>query len=402
MATIPLPEPTEPDVYSFGFDKTLNRNVALGGSLVYNSVEDVVQGQSIQFGSLNVGAGDERFSVDMENGLWLGGENFADAPFSVDKEGNLIASSVTITGDVIAGKADFGGDGTDGELNVTGTTTVDLENKLLKVLNYTSLNVATGATLNFSNPNEQGTVIVIKSQGDIDVIGTTDASGMGAEGGDGGTGNQGFGTVGKDSDILLDTDDHFGKVGGPGHQAAGAAGDQIDNTVAIAGYSIVNTQVTFMQAKYRVAPGAGGGGGNNPEQNFVTAAGDGGPGGPALIIECAGKWNFTGTITVAGGAGGSPTGSGSGGGGGGSGGHLLVLYNELTASSGTATVDAGAGGGVAAYDSNTGNGGGGGGGGGHIDSAGTNGTIGVTNGIGGVGGAGVAGKSLIVQNVWLP
>jgi len=52
--------------------------------------------------SMQVGAGNTVLCGDI-SGLWLGAKTFALAPFSVDMEGNVIASSVTITGGSITG-----------------------------------------------------------------------------------------------------------------------------------------------------------------------------------------------------------------------------------------------------------------------------------------------------------
>jgi hypothetical protein len=52
--------------------------------------------------SMRIGAGDTVFSSDI-SGIWLGAKAFADAPFSVDMEGNLVATSVSITGGTIEG-----------------------------------------------------------------------------------------------------------------------------------------------------------------------------------------------------------------------------------------------------------------------------------------------------------
>mgnify|MGYP000917686173 CR=1 FL=1 len=46
---------------------------------------------------MSVGSGNNIFKVD-SNGIYLGDANFEDAPFSVDMEGNLIATSATIRG----------------------------------------------------------------------------------------------------------------------------------------------------------------------------------------------------------------------------------------------------------------------------------------------------------------
>lgn len=55
-----------------------------------------VKGQAnlSNLGALNIGHGAQGFRAD-QSGIWLGAEKFADAPFSVDMAGNLIASSAT-------------------------------------------------------------------------------------------------------------------------------------------------------------------------------------------------------------------------------------------------------------------------------------------------------------------
>lgn len=47
-------------------------------------------------GALAIGAGSKGFFAD-SSGIWLGAKKFADAPFSVDMEGNMIASSATFS-----------------------------------------------------------------------------------------------------------------------------------------------------------------------------------------------------------------------------------------------------------------------------------------------------------------
>lgn len=46
--------------------------------------------------SLKIGDGALAFKAD-ESGIWLGGNKFADAPFSVDMAGNIIAGSLDLT-----------------------------------------------------------------------------------------------------------------------------------------------------------------------------------------------------------------------------------------------------------------------------------------------------------------
>lgn len=52
--------------------------------------------------SARVGAGTSVFCANI-SGIWLGGKTFALAPFSVDMEGNVIATSIAITGGSMSG-----------------------------------------------------------------------------------------------------------------------------------------------------------------------------------------------------------------------------------------------------------------------------------------------------------
>ena len=52
--------------------------------------------------SLTIGAGSTVFKADI-SGIWLGAIKWASAPFRVDMEGNLTASSITVTGGSITG-----------------------------------------------------------------------------------------------------------------------------------------------------------------------------------------------------------------------------------------------------------------------------------------------------------
>lgn len=65
---------------------------------------------------LQVGFGSKVFRVDRD-GMWAGAENFADAPFSVDWDGNVIANSLDLSGYLQVGQAlsDIGAG------NITGT-----------------------------------------------------------------------------------------------------------------------------------------------------------------------------------------------------------------------------------------------------------------------------------------
>lgn len=70
------------------------------------SQDNVVTGQSINNSSFNggqitIGSGENVFTANRQ-GIYLGSSSFATAPFSVDMQGNLYASSATIAGDIVS------------------------------------------------------------------------------------------------------------------------------------------------------------------------------------------------------------------------------------------------------------------------------------------------------------
>lgn len=293
----------------------------------------------------------------------------------------------------------FGGTGSDGVLNVTsGTTTINLGNAAVVVKNYTSINISNGATVNFSNPNTNGTVVILKSQGAVTILGTLDDSGMGAAGVAGisaSGGNPGnAGNAGLSYSAVISS-----PSGAAAAQptAAGAVGAVPTLLINNAFYSTI-TNTSFLKYAHLVTSSSGGSGASR--FNSVAGSGTTGSGGTAggtLLIECGGAWNFQGTISVAGLNGGNATVSGgqqaSGGGGGGGGGFFMALYNSLTANSGTVTITGGTGG-TSTFTTNT-SAAPGGSGGASFANAGSIGTL-VTSGQGGGNGGG--GVSLIMAN----
>ena len=265
-------------------------------------------------------------------------------------------TNLTINGYVITSKGSFGGDGSDGALSITsGTTTVSAGSATKFKKNYTSISITGTGKLAFSTPNTNGSMVFIKSQGAVTVTSSTtpaiDCSSMGGAASSKGNG------------ILSNT--NFGV-------------DAVASTVGQAG-GVAITESTFDGIKfYKLWNGGGGGAGIGGQSS--GSGGAGGVGGGALVIECAGAYNVTSTISVAGGVGGNGTqggtftggqsnrgGAGGGaftttgatgtdasgtatggdlgsGGGGGGGGTIIILYNTLTADSGTYTVSGGAGG----------------------------------------------------------
>ena len=317
----------------------------------------------------------------------------------INSQGDAEFQSITLSGFVLTNKGTFGGDGSDGALSITsGTTTIDCANAAIVIKNYTSISI-TGGALAFSNPNTNGTLVVLKSQGAVVLTSSTnpliDLRSMGGAAGSGGAANQGLGTNGSNGQVFYDALDHFGSRGAT-YSTGGTGG------VALSLSGIYTTSAVKLFMKQIVlATGSGGAGGNGGNGADSGPAGAGGRGGGTLYIECAGALNFTGTIncSAAGGSAGTEINPGvssgsSGGGGGGSTGMCLILYNTLTANTGTLTLTGGAGGAGGAVNTNSAsaNGGGGGGGAGLLQAGGDGGTGNTSAGnAGGVGAGGGGG-----------
>ena len=220
----------------------------------------------------------------------------------------------------------FGGDGSDGALNVTsGTTNIDASSTNVVVKNYTSINVSAGAILGLTNPASDGTVLILKSLGAVTIAGTIELSGDGA---------------------IKETDgyDIFDSTSHTSTDETG--GTQItENLWYYTTLGVFDSYHRFVG----VHAGSGGADGNDgPDDGVDAVGGAGGRGGGAIIIECGGALNFTGEINVNGATGSvgadNTTGAGAGGGAGGAAGSILVYYSSLTSSSGTLNAKGGAGG----------------------------------------------------------
>ena len=261
----------------------------------------------------------------------------------------------------------FGGNGSDGALAVaSGTTTIDCANAAMVVKNYTSIAITGSGKLAFSNPHANGTVVILRCAGDVTITTSSDIdlSGLGAAGGAAQTTQNTQGNDGTNGQFHLDTSNHQGQGGKVG-ETASTGGSGMGNL-----YYYWGSDGFMARRLIPFFTGAGGGSGGNPAAADADG-GAGGRGGGALIIECAGAWNFTTAngINVSGlngSAGSSASNFGGGGGGGGGGGSCVVLYGTLTANSGTVKRSGGNGGnganGSGGSGSNAGAGGGSGGG----------------------------------------
>lgn len=290
-------------------------------------------------------------------------------------DANFISSAVTSTANFIpvataSGTLQrgwipfrFGGDCTDGALSaVNVTTTVNLGGASVFIKNYSSITVTGTGTIAFSNPSSSGTTIILRSCGDVTLTSSAspniDLRNMGAAGGAGAATGAGTGGTNAVNWIAgLVGGGNGGGAGGAGSSGAGGAGGSsavsagsAGNTVgAAAGGTAGSTSYWNSEsAPYILTyarPGAGGGGGGSGNNNAITG-GNGSRGAGGLYIEVGGALNFTGSINAVGTAGLTCAGSApySGAGGGGGGGVVTILYNTLTANSGTVTVTGGTGG----------------------------------------------------------
>ena len=274
----------------------------------------------------------------------------------------------------------FGGDGSDGALTITsGTTTVDLGGAQFFIKQYSSISITGTGKLAFTNPHANGTHIILKSKGDVVLTSSTvpniDASGMGANastgaqasigaaygnGPDGQGNSNGYTTPGGTK--LTYSDFIFASAGmingravyispGAGGGTGVTTGGNYRATGGGGGASYLFNGGTSPQGSNGTAgTGVGAGGGGSSSYNngypgsYMNAPG--GRGGGAVLIECAGALNFAGAIWSKGlaGANGSSYSSGTGSGGGGAGGTITILYNTLTANTGTFDNSGGAGG----------------------------------------------------------
>lgn len=98
--------------------------------------------------SLQVGYGSRVLRIDRD-GLWIGAKRFADAPFSVDMEGRMVATSLTISGYIPTGGAlgDIGVGGITGTYISSGAiTTPKLSATAIDGMTITGAEIRTSAS----------------------------------------------------------------------------------------------------------------------------------------------------------------------------------------------------------------------------------------------------------------
>lgn len=279
------------------------------------------------------GAGNYTFSG---NNTYSGSNTFSN---TVALNGTTSLGGTSITSSSFS---KFGGTGSDGALNLTSSSSINLASSSVVIKNYTSINISSTSTLSFTNPATDGSTIILKSQGDCTIPGVINASGMGAAGG-----AQAASASAQNNGTNV-TSTLFFFLNNRGIASSGGGSSFITATTSLSIYTDSSDKLSARKSIY-VVPGSGGAGGQSGAGVNFGYGGAGGRGGGALIIECAGNWNFTGTISVAGlsgstgGASGASSGGG-GGGGGGAGGMGVIMYNTLVANSGSYTAAGGNGG----------------------------------------------------------
>lgn len=280
--------------------------------------------------------------------------------------GGTVAFATTTSSTNAIGKK-FGGTGADGTLSCSsGVTTINLGSVTFFEKNYSSISITGTCQVNFSNPATSGTIVILKSQGNTTVTSATvpalDLRALGSLQGSGGTGTpSGTGGGGSGGASMLAA----GTVGVSGGNIGVTGPPTAGTTFGKWIYSLTGTSETGGGVsptcnssapglstspalpttnsipnvlRFYVMPGTGGGGAC---PGTSGNGGDGGRGGGALYMEVGGNLNITSTIDSSGSTSPSTATASQGCGGGGGGGVIEIIYNYLTANSGTYTVSGG-------------------------------------------------------------
>lgn len=211
----------------------------------------------------------------------------------------------------------FGGTGADGALSSSsGTTTINCANAKVVVKNYTSISLTGTAVLAFSNPHTSGTIVILKSQGNVTIT-TTAARGIDIRNMGAAVSTSAIGFVAYPSTQIL-----CGGQGGSSTAGTNGVGMFMGLNQAPKGFPLM--------------PGSGGGLGN-------SGASTPGIGGGALYIECGGAYNFGASSTIDFSGQAAVASGASPGAGGGGAGMFIAIYASLTANSGTYTGTGGVG-----------------------------------------------------------
>lgn len=244
-----------------------------------------------------------------------------------------------------------------------------------RVFNCESVQLSVGHTLSFNGASDY---IIIRSQGDVNILGTIDISATGVTAGPGGSesGVSKLGGHGLSGGTAVDGGGGGGSGGRFGAASLPTAGTNGTGGTPGVGASIPSTSY-YPEDNFEenfTGGSAGGQGGQGFDTSDFEAAGVGGGGAGGLIIIAKGQVSISGAILANGGVGedGAATGtgtSGGGAGGGGSGGAVYIIGSQVSLS-GTISAVGGSGGLGGSLVEDGGDGGNGGSGRVRIDSLG--------------------------------
>jgi len=259
------------------------------------------------------------------------------------------------------------GDGSDGDLIIsTGTTNIDLGGQKVFIKKYRDLKITGNAKLTFSNPHDDGTLIVFLVARDCELTSnasdTIDLRNLGGLGDTNNTGGKGwFSTGGGRVLVSLASEggstsgisDSLDRIHGPGGNSSTNNSQYSKGLCVINHYQPPNASYwkrwliyvspsyapffitsSFITRNFLPIPGGGGsrgsiqfgttGGGNIPSPG---TPGNGGRGGGGLLILVKGNLTVSSAFTInASGSNGSAGSGGAGNGGGGAGGSVLIAY----------------------------------------------------------------------------
>lgn len=228
------------------------------------------------------------------------------------------------------------GDGSDGNVTVTGTTNLTSHD----IKQYLNLTIAAGGTLTTTETHAAVLILYVRER--LYVAGTIDMNGNGGNTADGDDANRyagsGGGGGGSGTDAGADGKDTIN---------AGGAGGTTGN-VGTAGSALSTAQKTNVRMRTDArnlsinSMGAAGGRGGSAGAPNGGASGDGGGGIHIYANEVSVA--ATGVIRAHGANGGNASAGNDGGGGGGGGGFIYIVTRKLTNSGGSITVTAGSGG----------------------------------------------------------
>lgn len=226
---------------------------------------------------------------------------------------SLITASILALNGGAHGQFDSGSDGSDGVLNVTADTTLDLPPG--GIFHYTTITVDAGATLRF-NPNALNTPVHLLATGDVTIAGDIDVSGANGSsnpprGGAPGPGGYRGGDPGVTSLSLVPG---AGQGPGAGRGRTGDLGTDLAGGGAFGttGGPTLSTNNGAVYGTPLLIPMIGGSGGGGDDGNPGTGGGGGGGG---ILIASNTRIDVNGKILSRGGAGGFSRGNnGSGGG----------------------------------------------------------------------------------------